>query len=113
MTEVGHHHHKTKHRRTPKREPHPITNHPKFTTFIDKFVYVLAFAGPLMTIPQILEIWVHHNGEGVSALTWSAYFIFNIFWLTYGILHKEAPIILAYILWMFVNGSVAIGAMLY
>lgn len=34
----------------------------------------------LMTIPQVLSIWVGHQEAGVSMLTWSTYLVSAILW---------------------------------
>ncbi|MDP3970192.1 MAG: hypothetical protein Q8P90_00665 [bacterium] len=102
------HHQKKRHRK--KNKPHPITEHPTFKKYIDRVVYVVAFIGPLMTIPQITKVWTEPGAEGVSVISWSTYFGLNFFWLTYSILHKEKPLILTSVLWIVANGLVALGA---
>ncbi len=42
---------------------------------ITKSLYIFGMMGPLMTIPQVLEIWIKRNAQGVSILTWSTYLI--------------------------------------
>jgi hypothetical protein len=39
----------------------------------------------LMTIPQVLSIWVGHQAAGVSIFTWSAYLFSAFLWLWLGI----------------------------
>jgi len=79
----------------------------------DKVIYAVAIIGPLTTLPQIIKIWGSKSADGVAASTWCAFLFFNLFWIAYGALHREKPIIIAYILWFLVNGSVALGAILY
>ncbi len=81
--------------------------------FVDKSIYIVALFGPLMTIPQLLKIWVDQNATGVSALSWSGYLIAALFWLFYGILHKEKPIILTNILWVVLEVFIVIGTLIY
>jgi uncharacterized protein with PQ loop repeat len=50
---------------------------------------------PLMTLPQVLEIWETKSATGTSPLTWGTYFFSSIIWLIYGIVHKEKPIIVS------------------
>jgi uncharacterized protein with PQ loop repeat len=38
----------------------------------------------LMTIPQVLSIWVGHQAGGVSMLTWCTYFVSAILWFWFG-----------------------------
>lgn len=80
---------------------------------MDKVIYVIATFGPVMTIPQLIKIWVEKNAIGVSALTWSAYLIVAIFWLIYGKMHNEKPIIYSSILWIIAESLVVIGAIIY
>ena len=35
----------------------------------------------IMTVPQVLAIWVGHQAAGVSILSWSAYFVSALLWL--------------------------------
>ena len=80
---------------------------------MDKLAYVAAVSGPLLTLPQVIKIWAAGNAGGVSILTWGSYFIGSFFWLYYGILHNEKPIILTNLLWTVVNALVLIGAIMY
>jgi uncharacterized protein with PQ loop repeat len=87
------------HKHTRKRvfknlEPYP---HPdKWKNLVDKLIYFVAFFGLVFTIPQITNIWIDNNYEGVSLLSWSAYLLMGGFWLAYGLLHKERPMIVIY-----------------
>lgn len=69
--------------------------------------------GPVMTLPQVYAVWVLKQAEGVSVLTWASYVGTNLFWIAYGLVHREKPIILTYCLWIIMNGSVALGAIVY
>jgi len=87
------------------------TNYIKKIT--DKLVYVVAFLGPIMTLPQSHDIWSHKDAGSVSLLTWGTYVIANIIWLFYGFLHKEKPIIYMYSLGLIVNLTVVVGVIIY
>lgn len=78
----------------------------------DYLVYVISIAGPVMTIPQIYDIWVKGN-KGVSLITWQSYLVFTCIWLVYGFMHKEKPIIISNILWLVAQGLVVTGIMFY
>lgn len=69
--------------------------------------------GSLITLPQVLEIWVNHNASGVSLISWTGYMFGNCIWLTYGILHKERAVIFAYILAVPMSIAIVIGILLY
>ncbi len=80
---------------------------------MDQLIYIIGIIGPIMTIPQVAEVWINKNASGVSPITWSSYVIVNVFWIVYGIMHKEKPIIMTSIAWFVMNSLVAIGAILY
>ena len=80
---------------------------------MDKVIYAVGIFGPVMTIPQIFTIWVEKNASGVSVVSWTAYLVAAFFWLAYGIMHKEKPIIMTYILWIILEAMVVIGALIY
>jgi hypothetical protein len=43
----------------------------------------------LMTIPQVLTIWVSGQAAGVSVLSWGAYLVSAILWFWFGITEKR------------------------
>jgi len=77
-----------------KEEPYPHPN--KWKRLMDKLIYFAGVLGPIMTIPQLSKIWVEKNASGVSALSWGAYGVGACFWIIYGFMHKEKPIIITY-----------------
>ncbi len=105
-----HHFHKRK-RIHVKHEKYPHPN--KLKNLMDRFIYVVVFIGPLFTIPQIYKIFVEQNATGVSVFTWGTYSLGSFFWLMYGVMHKEKPIIITNILWGIMNFSVMVGAVMY
>jgi len=110
MVEPLHHFHRRK-RIHQKHETYP---HPhKWKRFLDKIIYAVGVAGPIITIPQIIQIWVHHHAEGVSIISWTGYTVFAVIWLFYGIAHKEKPIIVTYIAVIIANCMVTLGVILY
>ena len=80
---------------------------------MDHLIYVAGIAIPLMTLPQLVEIYLHHNTEAVSALTWSAYFVGSCFWFTYGYLHEEKPIYIPNFLAAIIQALIVIGIFVY
>lgn len=105
-----HHFHKGK-RIYQKHEKYP---HPeKWKRFFDRCIYIVGVFGPIMTIPQLIKIWVEKNAVGVSIVSWSGYLIAAIFWLIYGVIHKEKPIIFTYSLWIVFDIFIVIGVFLY
>ena len=92
-------------------EPYPSRK--SFRRFLDKFAYVIGALGIILTIPQILKIWVGQDATGVSVIAWIGYMITSSFWLTYAIVHKEKPLIITYSLWILVKLPIVIGTIIY
>ncbi|HET6781389.1 MAG TPA: hypothetical protein VFH67_04785 [bacterium] len=67
----------------------------------------------IMTIPQVLTIWVGHQAAGVSLLSWSAYLVSAVVWFWYGIQKHDKNIYLPCIGWIALDGGVIAGAVLY
>jgi uncharacterized protein with PQ loop repeat len=77
----------------------------RMVRWLDRALLVIAVIGPLVTIPQIIQVFQTNDSSNISPITWGSYMFFNLFWLAYGIVHKEKPIIITYILWLFANGT--------
>ena len=110
MTHAFHHLHKRK-RVYQKQEPYPHPN--KLHRIVDHLVYLVALLGPILTIPQVTQIWFNKTAVGVSLFSWSAFVVMESVWLTYGIIHKEKPIIITNIGWLTVEILIVIGVVIY
>lgn len=107
----GLHHFYKRKRIHEKHEPYP---HPqKFKRIMDKLIYVVGIVGPIFTLPQLFKIWIGKNATGVSAISWFTFFIAALFWLIYGIAHKEKPIIFVYGIWAVLDFLIFLGTLLY
>lgn len=69
--------------------------------------------GPLTALPQIFKIYLLKDAAGVSILSWALPALFDIPWVMYGIIHRERPIVVTYLLWFFANAAVALGVILF
>lgn len=105
-----HHLHRRK-RIFQKSEKYPNPN--KFVRFVDNSILFIAIAVPLMTIPQILKIWINKSADDVSLITWGAYLFSAVSWLVYSIIHKDKPLIVNCILWIVLELIVIIGVLIY
>lgn len=110
MSHVFHHLHKRKriHQQL-EQFPHPNT----FKRFMDHMIYVIGIVAPLMGSLQAIKIWKEQTAAGIALPTFVFNVIANVFWLLYGILHKEKPIIVMYTLWFIVNVTIVVGTLLY
>lgn len=67
----------------------------------------------LMTVPQVLTIWVGREAAGVSVLSWSAYLLSAILWFWFGIQKRDKNIYLPCIGWIGLDAAVIVGAVVY
>jgi uncharacterized protein with PQ loop repeat len=95
-------------------EKHEIYPHPHpLKRFVDKVIYFVGLIAALISIPQLLKIWVYQNAAGVSLITWSCYLVLELLWITYGFIHKVKPIIFAYCAIFVVDSLTVLGIILY
>jgi uncharacterized protein with PQ loop repeat len=67
----------------------------------------------LMTIPQVLTIWVGHRASGVSVISWSAYLLSAFLWFAYGLQKRDRNIYLPCVGWVILDTAVIVGALVY
>lgn len=89
--------------------------HPTALTLLllDKSTVLAGIIGPLMTVPQIWNIYLLRSASGVSVISWLAFGILDIPFVLYGIVHRSNVIVITYSLWLVVNFAVAFGAVFY
>jgi len=92
-------------------EPYPARTFGR--RFLDVTVYAAGILGPVMSLPQVILVYVGQDVAGISVISWLGWAILDIPFIIYGFAHKERPIIITYTLWMLINLSVAIGAVIY
>lgn len=102
------------HRPPHPRKPRPVDPRRIFAVaVVDVAVYIASFVSPLLTLPQVYQIYAFQDATGVSAISWGAYTLFSFPWLAYGILHRQRPLIIANSLWLILHTTVFVGALLY
>lgn len=67
----------------------------------------------LMTLPQVLTIWLGHQAAGVSVWSWGAYLLSALLWFWYGLKQRDRNIYLPCIGWIVLDAAVIAGALLY
>jgi len=82
------------------------------TIIIDRLVYLSAFLGVFANIPQLTKIWIDKSVSGVSIITWIGFLVGSLFWLSYGIVHKETPIIITNGLYVTIQLFIVLGLFL-
>jgi uncharacterized protein with PQ loop repeat len=67
----------------------------------------------LMTIPQVLTIWIGQQAAGVSILSWSAYLVSAILWFWFGMQQKDKNIYWPCVGWIVLDVAVIMGVIIY
>lgn len=73
----------------------------------------LSIVTMVMTIPQVLTIWVSHRAAGISMISWCAYLVSAAVWLWYGLQKRDKNIYLPCLGWLILDGAVIVGALVY
>ena len=97
-------------RKAPSLEPFPARNF--WFRLLDRLVLVVGVIGPLVTVPQILKIYVTHDASGISLVSWGMWALLDIPWILYGIAHREPPIVITYTLYCILNSIVVVEAVM-
>lgn len=82
-------------------------------TGMEKVLRGLSVITMLMTVPQVLTVWVGHNTGGVSVISWAAYLISACLWFVYGIQKKDKTIYLACIGWIVLDSAIVVGVLIH
>lgn len=76
-----------------KTHKHGKSGKKNLITFIDKSAYLMGALTVAVNIPQLVSVWTAPDTGGVSLISWTGFLLASCFWLYYGILHREKPII--------------------
>ncbi|MDB5238353.1 MAG: hypothetical protein JWM46_623 [Candidatus Kaiserbacteria bacterium] len=85
----------------------------RLTKTIDGLIYIGGVVGPITTLPQLIEIFLHKSAQDVSLYSWTSYLLGTIGYLMYGILHKQKPIIFLNAINLPVYALIVIGILMY
>jgi MtN3 and saliva related transmembrane protein len=102
----GFHHHR-------KLRKAQVVFEDKLKFVFDKIAYIAGVGMAVMTAPQIWKIFTTQNASGVSVFTWSMYTVGSAFWLCYGVVHRDKPIIVTNAVATSLQLVIVIGAILY
>lgn len=78
--------------------------------WIEAIGLVAGFIGIIAWVPQIIEVWVHKQHEGLSLTSFGAVSFALGLWLVYGILVESIAMIVANIMTLTVIAAIIIGA---
>lgn len=80
---------------------------------LDGLVTIMAVVGPLLGLPQVFEIFAGQDASGVSLAAWLGFTFYTLVFLSYGIVYKLKPVIVAQSLWLCIYILVISGILLY
>ena len=69
--------------------------------------------GIAMTIPQVSHVWTTRKVDGLSLVTWISYSVFALFWMYYGFLHREKPVVIGNAVGLLLNILIVSAILLF
>ena len=92
----------------PVAEVLPNQKRPVPVKVIDGLAYVVGVVGNLAVVPQIIKAW-QSDAPGLAITTWILFIFISLIWLTYAVIHKQRPLIVAQIVGLSCNILVVSG----
>lgn len=86
--------------------PHP-------QTLLRRLVGAMSVFTLLMTVPQVLTIWIGQQAAGVSVWSWTAYLASALLWFWFGLQKRDKNIYLPCVGWIALDSAVIAGALVY
>ena len=80
---------------------------------LERILRVLSVFTMLMTVPQVLTIWVGRDASGVSLVSWISYLFSACLWFVYGVRQHDKTIYLACIGWILLDLAVVAGIIVH
>jgi uncharacterized protein with PQ loop repeat len=80
---------------------------------LEKVLRGLSVFTMLMTVPQVLTIWVGRDAGGVSLVSWLSYLLAACLWFVYGLQKRDKTIYLACVGWVVLDAAVVVGVIIY
>jgi uncharacterized protein with PQ loop repeat len=94
--------------------PAVTPTHPLYAaTGLERILRAFSVLTMLMTVPQVLTIWVGGNAGGVSLISWISYLLSACLWFVYGLQKRDKTIYLACIGWIVLDAAVVVGVIVY
>ena len=79
---------------------------------LERVLRALSIITMVMTVPQVLAVWVGGNVGGVSLVSWASYLIAACLWFVYGIQKNHKTIYLACIGWIVLDAAIVLGVII-
>jgi len=91
---------------TDPRNPQPVSR-------LEKILRGLSVFTMLMTVPQVLTIWIGRDAAGVSLVSWLAYLLSACLWFVYGLKKGDKTIYLACVGWVLLDLAIVVGVVVH
>lgn len=82
-------------------------------TGLEKVLRGMSVVTLVMTVPQVLAIWVSRAAHGVSLVSWLAYLVGACLWLAYVIGKRDPTIWVACVGWILLDAAIVLGVPVY
>jgi uncharacterized protein with PQ loop repeat len=86
---------------------------PSPASALEKVLRGLSVFTMLMTVPQVLTVWVGRDAGGVSLASWLAYLGSAVLWFVYGFQKRDKTIYLACIGWIVLDAAIVAGVIVH
>jgi uncharacterized protein with PQ loop repeat len=86
---------------------------PSSVSGLEKVLRGLSVFTMLMTVPQVLTIWVSRDAGGVSLVSWLSYLLAACLWFVYGVQKRDKTIYLACVGWVVLDAAIVVGVLVH
>ncbi len=86
---------------------------PPSASALEKVLRGLSVFTMLMTVPQVLAVWIDHDAGGVSLVSWLSYLLAACLWFVYGLQKRDKTIYLACIGWVVLDAAIVAGVVIH
>jgi uncharacterized protein with PQ loop repeat len=80
---------------------------------LEKVLRGLSVFTMLMTVPQVLCIWIGRDAGGISLVSWVSYLVAACLWFVYGIQKRDKTIYLACVGWVLLDAAIVVGVIVH
>jgi uncharacterized protein with PQ loop repeat len=80
---------------------------------LEKVLRGLSVFTMLMTVPQVLTIWIGRDAGGISLISWVSYLVAACLWFVYGIQKRDKTIYLACVGWVVLDAAIVVGVIVH
>ena len=80
---------------------------------LERILRLLSVVTMVMTVPQVLTIWLGGDAGGISLISWASYLFTACLWFVYGVQKRDKTIYLACIGWIFLDAAVVVGVVVH